>query len=222
MLTQDTHQIASSSSSVDQVESNSVSSFESPFTNLRKSLLFDSKCIKKPSSRTSLLNIQKELSKHIFRLNIDKIAENLTELLDMEITPELINSTKLTKVLNYFVKSYSHDDDYHLVELAELAKGIYFKLKNISICSSLRDCEDHSDRIRNPELREKVCKRVISILSANGFEVNESESMAISIENNIRKRDPTMEKQYIKFIKKMIKDIKDLDKISYLRSEEIS
>ena len=77
------------------------------------------------------------------------------------------------------------------------------------------------DKVRNPELRERVCKRVISILSANGFESKESESLAISIENNIRKRDPTMKDQYIKFIRKMIKDIKALDKSSYLLSEEV-
>jgi hypothetical protein len=77
------------------------------------------------------------------------------------------------------------------------------------------------DKVRNPELRERVCKRVISILNANGFESKESESLAISIENNIRKRDPTMKDQYIKFIRKMIKDIKALDKSSYLLSEEV-
>ena len=149
-------------------------------------------------------------------MNPDNLIEILIELLTKEITPELLNCTKLTKILRYFIKSYSKSDDSSLKTLAKLIKIIYFKWKNVVINNALNNYKIKTEKISDPGLKEQVCKRVIEILRSNGFELNESETLAISIEHNIRKRDPTMKEQYIKDIKRMIKDIKTLDRISYL------
>ena len=173
-----------------------------------------------PISRSRILILQRDLSKHIFNANADKIIEILIELLNQDINIEILSKTKLIKLLNYFIKSYSKCDSPSLKALAKLIKIIYFKWKNLIISNNLQDVNIITEKVRDPRLKEQVCKKVISILSSNGFESKESESLAISIELNIRKRDPTMKDQYIRFIRKMLKDIQSLDRTSYLRIGE--
>ena len=172
-----------------------------------------------PSTRNELFILQKELSKSILTLDIVKLMEKLCELLNQDLTSELLNATKFTKLLDYFVKSYINSKNDYLAELAELVKIASMKLKSIRIDNGLHGYEQGSDRVRDPKLREKIRNRVEEILCSNGFGVKEAESLALLIENKIRVRDPNMGKKYINQTKKMIKDIKALDKLSYMLLE---
>jgi hypothetical protein len=187
---------------------------------LQKKIFSNDESMRKPASLSNLALLQNNLCKHIENLNPGKIADNLCELLDLDINSELLASTSILKILKYFINLYSKSLEPLLKSLSKMCRYIYLKWKNILILNSLNREKANKEDIINPKLQERVCRRVIAILNSNGFESTESESLAISIEKNIRKRDPSMKEQYIKCIRKMIKDIKALDKNSYIKSEE--
>lgn len=184
---------------------------------LKDQVFADENSIKKPTCKGTVLMLKKRLCKSIMDMDLESITEVLIELESLEITREILESTKVMKLLSYFIKNYNISVNVNQKKLVELAKCIYYKWKRNVICLVLQGVNMRKEDVKDPELREKVCRRIIDILVNNGFEKKESESLAISIENNIRKRDPDMKDAYIKFTRKMIRDIKLLDKISYAR-----
>ena len=74
---------------------------------VRKKLFIDSESVKQVPSKIALLNFSKDLSYSILEFNSIRILEILCELVDFDITADLLSSTKLMKILNYFLKSYT-------------------------------------------------------------------------------------------------------------------
>ena len=208
--------------SPESTKSEEIINFGFLIKNLGKTILSSQKNIKKPTSKTLLISLKKKLSKAILQLDIEQMIEIFMELDELEINTDLLDSTKIMKLIHYFAKSYKDFEDTAVRSMAKTAKYIYFKWKQNISSENLQTLDINKERIRDPKLREKVCNRVIEILNANGFESKESENLAISIENNIRKRDPSMKELYHKFIRKMLKDIKLLDKITYLRTGQMN
>ena len=69
--------------------------------------------------------------------------------------------------------------------------------------------------IANPGLRDKAIQTIIRILENNQFDKVESEKIAVNIEKNLRKKDPSMKDYYMKLFKSMMRDIKQLDFENY-------
>ncbi|OMJ95151.1 hypothetical protein SteCoe_1525 [Stentor coeruleus] len=210
-----------STSEIKQATSVTITKTVRNYTNLLQQLkdqiFADENSIKKPTCKGTVLMLKKKLCKSIMDMDLESITEVLIELESLEITKEILESTKLMKLLSYFIKSYNISVNINQKKLVELTKCIYYKWKKFMICLELQGANMRKEGVKDPELREKVCRRIIDILVNNGFEKKESEALAVSIENNIRKRDPDMKDAYIKFTRKMIRDIKLLDKISYAR-----
>ncbi|CAG9322117.1 unnamed protein product [Blepharisma stoltei] len=73
----------------------------------------------------------------------------------------------------------------------------------------------------DPNLKQKTCEQIVRVLTTNGFETNKAGELAACIERKLRRKDPSMKCQYLKFFNLMIEDIKLLSKENYERSEEI-
>lgn len=69
--------------------------------------------------------------------------------------------------------------------------------------------------IAEPELQRKACVTIKKILRENNFDEILSEQIAVDIEANLRKKDPTMKSQYRRLFKAMLRDIKQLSKEDY-------
>ena len=65
------------------------------------------------------------------------------------------------------------------------------------------------------DLRKSVCKKIASALTTNEFPEEVSRSIALKIERNLRKRDPSMGSKYRKCFQAMMKDIKSLNPAVY-------
>ncbi|CAG9326716.1 unnamed protein product [Blepharisma stoltei] len=78
------------------------------------------------------------------------------------------------------------------------------------------------DSVANPDLRKLACRKIIKILMQNRFERNKAEELTLIIENNLRKKDPSMKSQYRRFFKMMIKDIRNLNRENYDKSNNQS
>lgn len=72
--------------------------------------------------------------------------------------------------------------------------------------------------VANPNLRKQACQKIVKILMQNRFEQEKARELTLIIENNLRKKDPSMQTQYRRFFKAMIKDIRKLDRDSFDKS----
>jgi hypothetical protein len=173
------------------------------------------------TSKSSLLILKKSLLKSMIDLDIAQIIEIFKTLEELELKPDVLESTRLPRILKYFADNYKGSENDALNSLAKIAKFIYFKWKNLITCQELSIYDIGKEKVHDPELREKVHNKVVEILMENGFDGKESERLARSIENNIRKRDPSMKEVYQKLVKRMIRDIRTLDKRAFAKLEAL-
>ena len=62
--------------------------------------------------------------------------------------------------------------------------------------------------VSDKSLQRTVCVKTANVLEYNRFERNIAREIAVGIEKNLRKLDPTMTQKYKQYFRKMIKEIK--------------
>ena len=74
--------------------------------------------------------------------------------------------------------------------------------------------------IPDRSLRNIVCRKIANVFEYNSFDRTEAREIAITIEKNLRKMDPTMTKKYKLCFRRMIKEIKQITPSIYMQLKE--
>lgn len=80
------------------------------------------------------------------------------------------------------------------------------------------ELSSYSKDIADPIMKKIACDRIIEVLTENGFDYQQAENLANNIEKNLRKKDPSMKAQYVRFFNLMLDDIRLLHRENYEKS----
>lgn len=198
------------------------SSRHSQLEELKFIVFTDQKPTKSLPSSQEVTILKKNLSRAILEQNQDLLITSLLSFQRYCISKDTLKSTKLLKILKYFIKNCEKNEDVLFDGLLDVVKYIFCKWKLISIQNDQVDETDNDKEYSEiPEVDEKtlirleVVKRTAKILNENGFDVFEAEKLAGIIEEGLVKRDPDLELKYKKLARAMLRDIKHLDKRSF-------
>jgi len=193
-----------------------------------------------PKTLSHVSRLQKTLASYIHHtsskqsISIEALYNSFNQLVEIDPESSVIESSKILKVLKIFKEEFIDSKDGNLRSLAKLSHKLYLFWKrevvSAKLSNSITNLEEptkpHENsaptveiKVPDPDLRKKACRKICKVLEKNRFGKNEAQKLAINIEKNLRKKDPSMSEQYKRFFNMMLKDIKQLDWESYDRSK---
>lgn len=146
--------------------------------------------------------------KNIEAARINELCETLIELASKKVNITALKHSNIQELLKVVsvVCSQSDTDD-----LKKLGGVIEILRKHWKEILKPKKIEYNENAVVNRSLRSIVCRKIAGVLEGNNFERDEARSLAVSIEEKIRKMDPTMTHKYKSCFKMMIKDIKKIN-----------
>lgn len=191
--------------------------FKHPDLEDLKFILFtNQKPIKSFPSSQEITKLKKNLSRAILEQNQDLLINTLLNIQRYCISKDTLKSTKLLKILKYFIKNCEKNGDGLVDGLLDVVKYMFYNWKIISLKENEDAIDDDVPKVDEKSLmRLEVIKRAAKILNENGFDIYEAQKLAETIEEGLKLRDPDQELKYKKLARAMLRDIKHLDRCSF-------
>jgi len=179
-----------------------------------KTLTFtDQKSPKPFPTLQEITKLKKTISRAILENNQNLLINSLIDIQRYSITKDLLRSTKLLKILKFFIKNTGKNEEALFDGLLDVTKYLFYRWKLMLIQKG--EIFDHKKNDEKSHLRQGVIKMVKKVLGGNGFDNIEAEKLAVTIEEGLSKRDPDVDEKYKLLARAMLKDIKHLDKHSF-------
>jgi len=159
---------------------------------------------------------------------ITEICESLYELIELDINAKLLAKNPIKKIVKLLANLCQKSNCDVLKELAEVALRLreYWKKIREQGSLGLEGCEkvfkpvSDESYIADKCLRRRVCCKIAKVLENNKFAIEKAQELALSIEKNLRTKDPSMSSKYRYYFRIMIRDIKNISPVAYEAATE--
>jgi len=158
---------------------------------------------------------------------VTEICKSLSELIELDINAKLLAKNPIKKIVKLLANSCQKSDCEVLKELAEVALRLREYWKKIRVQGiSVEGCEkgfrpgNDETYVADKSLRRRVCCKIAKVLENNKFTIDKAQEIALSIERNLRVKDPSMSSKYRNHFRLMIRDIKNISPVAYKAATE--
>jgi len=119
------------------------------------------------------------------------------------MTPQLLQSTKILKLVKLFSQEFKESPEEEIFILAKTAQKLTRHWEKLKLMPS----ETPDFESVNNNLRKTVCRKFSRILLEKGVSETRSQELAFFIEKNIRKNDPSMSVVYKSTVREVVKEL---------------
>eukprot|EP00361_Fabrea_salina_P005389 CAMPEP_0202434348 /NCGR_PEP_ID=MMETSP1345-20130828/15084_1 /ASSEMBLY_ACC=CAM_ASM_000843 /TAXON_ID=342563 /ORGANISM="Fabrea Fabrea salina" /LENGTH=222 /DNA_ID=CAMNT_0049046999 /DNA_START=169 /DNA_END=834 /DNA_ORIENTATION=- len=127
-----------------------------------------------------------------FKAKNTDLVNCFQKLVETPMTPQLLQSTKILKLVKLFNQEFKESPEEEIFILAKTAQKLTRHWEKLKLMPS--ETPDFESVDNN--LRKTVCRKFSRILLEKGVSETRSQELAFFIEKNIRKNDPSMSVVY--------------------------
>jgi len=143
--------------------------------------------------------------------SIGGLCDCLYELSKFDISYQ----SPIEKLVKLLINVCVHSSCSKLKEVAFLAQKLRDFWNSKSEENNTLEKKSEWPYVYDKKLRKNVCWKIFKVLEQKDFDTQTAQELAITIEENLRKKDPSMSGYYRNLFRKMIRDIKYLSPVVY-------
>lgn len=170
----------------------------------------DGSCLDDPESPDIFqkhLSFLTEIVEHkcIEDSGICQLCEALLELVLMKININVLQDSRIQKILKTIAQVCRQSMPPIVKQLGHVIESLRKYWKGLM---KPNQAEYDESVIADKSIRRIVCVKIANVFEFNHFDRKEARELALNIEQNLRKLDPTMTEKYKLYFRRMIKEIK--------------